>query len=128
MPTPSQHQRVLKAAKFIRLSQIATLLLVSSSALAQNHVDTNKTINRVGVQFNSVYFGVTEGFGTDCLFENVYVDGATEQGKLSYSLLLTAQASGKKLSRIDYHQPAPGEACTLHLVEISPWQLVASYC
>ncbi len=98
---------------------ITAVLSIPQLVLAQNQVDTNKTIRRVGVQFNSVYFGVVEGFTNDCLFQNIYVDGATEQGKLSYSMLLAAHASGRKLSRIDYYQAAPGEACTLALLEIS---------
>lgn len=109
-------QSIQRVSRLLLFTLLASL---SSQTLAQNHVDTNKTILRVGVQFNSVYFGVVEGFSANCLFQNIYVDGATDQGRLSYSMLLAAHAAGRKLSRIDYYQSAPGEACTLALVEIS---------
>ena len=83
--------------------------------------ETDKLVDRLGVQGvqggATAYFSVKEALSTTCKFDIVYFNLGDEFGKAAYASLLAAQTAGKKLSRIEYSQSAPGEACTLSLVE-----------
>ena len=83
--------------------------------------ETGKLVDRLGVQGvqggATAYFSVKEALSTTCKFDIVYFNLGDEFGKAAYASLLAAQTSGKTLSRFDYTQSAPGETCTLSLVE-----------
>lgn len=80
--------------------------------------ETDKAVDRLGVQGGgTAYFSVKDAFSASCKFDIVYFTLNDEFGKAAYASLLAAQTAGKKLSRFDYTQSAPGETCTLSLVE-----------
>ncbi|MCW0403606.1 hypothetical protein NG831_13380 [Xanthomonas sacchari] len=79
--------------------------------------ETDKSVDRLGVQGGTAYFSIKDPFSTNCKFDVVYFSIGDDFGKAAYASLLAAQTSGKKLSRFDYAQSAPGETCTLSLVE-----------
>ncbi|WP_232757324.1 hypothetical protein [Xanthomonas sp. SHU 199] len=83
--------------------------------------ETDKSVDRLGVQGvqggTTAYFSVKDALSTTCKFDIVYFNLGDEFGKAAYANLLAAQTSGKKLSRFEYWQSAPGETCTLSLVE-----------
>ncbi|MET0550732.1 MAG: hypothetical protein ABW002_15835 [Xanthomonas sp.] len=80
--------------------------------------ETDKQVDRLGVQGGgTAYFSIKDAFSTNCKFDIVYFNLSDEFGKSAYASLLAAQTAGKKLSRFDYSQSAPGETCNLSLVE-----------
>lgn len=99
----------------IAIFTVATLCIPSAPALAT--IEYNKTIAHVGTQGNNGYviFSVVPTAG--CNFGGIYLNLTTDGGKASYSLLLTAYASNRLISRIDYTK-GPDGTCTVDLVEM----------
>lgn len=87
----------------------------SSTAFAAT--DYNRQVERIGVQGSTAYFSVKEALSNNCKFDVVYVSLTNEFGKASFASLLAAQLPGKKISRLEYSQPSPGDTCTLTLLE-----------
>jgi hypothetical protein len=102
--------------KYTPLILMATLATTFSANATE---ETNKTIEKLGVQGNNIYFMVAEGIQTTCKWGYIYADHTNSFGKTAYSTLLMAKASGKRLSRFVYTQTANGEQCTLTLVEVN---------
>ena len=100
--------------KFKLFSVVFILISASSFATTENL----KSVDRLGVQGDNAYFTVKEGFSQNCKWGNIYLNISTHFGKAAYANILSAKASGKKLSRIDYSQSADGEQCNLSLVEV----------
>jgi hypothetical protein len=95
---------------------IAILLLSTLAGNANAIQDVNKSIGRLGVQGNTAYFTLKEGFSTNCLYGVIYMNITTDFGKLAYANILSAKAAGTKLSWITYDQTAGGQ-CLLSTVE-----------
>jgi len=74
-------------------------------------------IDRLGVQWNSGYVDFTVPFSEPCLNGVIYFDITTDAGKGALSVLLTAQASGKPVRRIDYSTDSQGR-CLIDLVQL----------
>lgn len=96
---------------------IGFLLIALCCPPAAAVTETDKFVDRVGVQSNTVYFSVKDALSVKCKFDIVYLSLGDDFGKAAYANILAAQSSGKKLSRFEYSQSAPGETCTLSLVE-----------
>ena len=91
-------------------------LLVAHNAYALTQ--QNLSIDKLGVQGNSVYFSVSLSLLTDCQWGNIYFSNESDFGKAAYANILAAKSANKKLSRIDYSQTVAGGKCTLGLVEV----------
>lgn len=89
-----------------------------STASAETIRENGKTINRLGVHGDNLYFDVSEAFTKNCEYGLIYADINSSFGKAAYSTLLMAKASGKNLSRFDYSQTTEGGMCTLIIVEV----------
>ena len=92
---------------------------IAESAIAQStyFVEAGKTIVRLGAQGRNYYVGFAEPTGQNCLYGNLYIASDT---KGLYVQLLAAKLSNKRLSRVDYSQPAgAGTQCNAELVEIA---------
>ena len=96
------------------LAGMAALLTVSSAFAAS---DSNKTIQQVGVQNNGYgYVIFNEPLSVSCQFGLVYIqDVSTATGKAMLAVLLSAQAAGKQITRLDYTQAADG-SCSASIV------------
>ncbi|WP_369933118.1 hypothetical protein [Xanthomonas tesorieronis] len=92
-------------------------LLAFYCAPAAAVTETDKLVDRVGVQSSTVYFSIKDNLSVNCRFDIVYFSLSDDFGKAAYANILAAQTAGKKLSRFEYWQSAPGETCTLSLVE-----------
>lgn len=79
--------------------------------------ELDKSVDRVGIQNNYAYFAIKDNLSVSCKFDIIYLNLTSDFGKAAYANILAAQAGGRKLSRFDYDQVAPGEMCTLSLVE-----------
>ncbi|KMM77609.1 hypothetical protein ACP93_00225 [Xanthomonas sp. NCPPB 1128] len=79
--------------------------------------ETDKLVDRIGVQGSTVYFSLKDALSVSCKFDIIYFSLSDDFGKAAYANILAAQTAGKKLSRLEYAQSAPGEVCTLSLVE-----------
>ncbi len=109
----SRHPGVLAAACFFVLAGV----VVPSVAQSTYFVETGKTIVRLGAQGRAYYVGFAEPLSQNCLYGNIYVASDT---KGLYVQLLAAKLSNKRLSRVDYSQPAgAGTQCNAELVEIA---------
>jgi hypothetical protein len=99
----------------------AIFLLTASvgSVAAWADTETNKTIDRVGVSGNLAYFTAVEGFAAACDSEAMQVDLGTPAGRALYATVLTAKATNRKLSRIDFSVDAATGACVVTLAETS---------
>jgi len=99
----------------MRKLPVATLLALCVSAPAAATTEYNKTISRVGAQGSNGYVVFTVPPTGSCSYGNVYLNIGTDAGKAYYSLLLTAYAQGRPISRIDYTNTAG--TCTVDLIE-----------
>lgn len=100
------------------MQKYLVLLLMACCGSAIAVTETNKTIDRLGVQGGNAYFDVKESLTLTCAWGNIYLDITTDFGKAAYSNLLAAKSSGRILSRIDYSQTTAGGQCNLDLVEV----------
>lgn len=75
------------------------------------------TVANVGVQPDQMYVRFTSPLTDNCIAGVLYLTVTTDYGKAAYSLLLTARASNKVVSRVDYTRGADG-VCRIDLVEI----------
>lgn len=100
--------------KCMMLAGMATLLTVSSAFAAS---ESNKTIQQVGVQYNGPgYVTFNEPLTVSCQYGLIYIpDVGTAPGKGMLAVLLSAQAAGKPISRLDYVQNGDG-SCTAQIV------------
>jgi hypothetical protein len=96
---------------------MAATLVASTHAFAET--ETNKTIDRVGVSGNLAYFTAVEGFAAACNAGAMQVDLGTPAGRALYAMVLTAKATNRKLSRIDFSVDAATGACVVTLAETS---------
>lgn len=104
---------VLAAGWFVVLAG----LVAPSVAQSTYFVETGKTVARLGVQGRGYYVGFVEPLDQNCLYGNIYIASDT---KGQYVQFLAAKLSNKRLSRVDYSQPAgPGTQCNAELVEIT---------
>lgn len=94
-------------------------VLACTSAFATS--ESSKTIQQVGVQSNGPgYVIFNEPLTVGCSYTLVYLpDLSTSSGKAMLAALLSAQASGKGVSRIDYTQAADS-TCTATIVSVGP--------
>lgn len=99
------------------IKTVLSLLTLASSNIAFAAVEFDKNVDRLGIQGSTAYFSVKETFSTNCKFDVVYVSLLNEFGKSAYASLLSAQTSGRKISRMEYSQNTPGDICTLNLLE-----------
>lgn len=93
---------------------IISLGLLSGPASAIS--EYNKAIAHVGAQSSNGYVIFVAPPTGGCSFGNVYLNITTDSGKAYYSLLLTAYAAGRSISRVDYTNTAG--TCTIDLVEM----------
>jgi hypothetical protein len=110
--------------------QVSCTLLLSlslaSTASAQSTFDEfNKTIMGVGSQqaqqtSNGYLYVVENWTSTNCSNNVVYIDLTTAAGRGMYATLLSAQAQGRKLYRVNYTATSSGNAttCTANLIEL----------
>lgn len=94
---------------------VAAFFVMSTPAMAT--VEYNKAIAHVGVQGSMGYVTLSVAPSAGCNWGGVYLNVTTDGGKALLSLLLTAYASGRPLSRIDYTKAADG-TCTADLIEM----------
>jgi hypothetical protein len=79
--------------------------------------EANKTIAKLGAQGTSFYTYFAEPMGQNCLNGVLYI---SPDKKGLYTQLLAAKLTGKRISRVDYSQPAGnGTFCNVELVEIA---------
>jgi predicted ribosomally synthesized peptide with SipW-like signal peptide len=96
---------------------LLTGLISSAPALAE--LETDKTIDRVGVSGTVAYFTATEGFSVPCTSGAMQVDLGTPAGRALYATVLTAKATNRKLSRIEFSVDLATGACIVTLAEMS---------
>jgi hypothetical protein len=77
----------------------------------------NKAISHVGAQGTNGYVIFAAPPTAGCNWGNVYLNITTDSGRAYYALLLSAYASNRPISRIDYTRAADG-TCTVDLVEM----------
>jgi hypothetical protein len=106
----------LKAA-----SMGAFIVASLSSASVFATTENNKTIQLVGVQGNGPsYVTFNEALTVGCEFGLIYLpDAGSAGGKAMLAALLSAQASGKGVQRVDYAQAADG-TCTASVIAVGP--------
>jgi hypothetical protein len=92
-------------------------LMAGAPAFADT--ETNKTIDRIGVSGNLAYFTTVEGFAAPCASAAMQIDLGTPAGRALYATVLTAKATNRKLSRIDFSVDAGSGACIVTLAETS---------
>jgi hypothetical protein len=93
------------------------ILAMPCTAQTTYFVETGKTIARLGAQGRGFYVGFVEPLTQSCQYNNIYIASDT---KGQYAQLLAAKLSNKRLSRVDYSQPAgPGTQCNSELIEIA---------
>lgn len=98
------------------VATVSIMACMSAFAASEN----NKTIQSVGVQAaGPSYVVFNEPLTVGCQFGLVYLaDPSTTQGKAMLAALLSAQAAGKGVARIDYTQGTDGN-CTATIVATS---------
>jgi hypothetical protein len=92
----------------------AIVLLISNSVSAAD--DFNRTIDRIGIQFNSPYVVFKESLSASCGFVNL---GSLNdaQTKAMYAGLLSARSTDNKVYHIGYTQNSDG-TCTATSLEL----------
>jgi len=102
-----------------RSAKIGVLLLgcvVSTPAMAVT--DSNVTITDVGAQMGSGGFiKVSPAASGNCLYNTIYIDTSTDAGRSILAIALTARASARPISRIDY-TVASGGTCNATLIQL----------
>src|SRR5258705_11137302 len=105
------HRGLVSLVCFLALAGTAPTGLAQSTYFTE----TTKTVARLGVQGVQYYVGFAEPLTQSCLYGNVYV---APDRKSLYVQLLAAKLSNKRLSRVDYSQPAgSGTQCNAELIE-----------
>jgi hypothetical protein len=103
----------------------ALAFLAPATLVAQTtyFIEANKTIRQLGAQNigtqNQIiyYMYFVEPLTQNCQNGIIYVPS---ERKALYATALSAKLSGRKLSRVDYSQPAgTGTFCNLELIEIN---------
>ncbi|WP_369975712.1 hypothetical protein [Xanthomonas bundabergensis] len=107
----------LRQSAMISKAGIVALLIALYCSPAAAVTETDKLVDRLGVQSNTAYFSVKDNLSVKCKFDIVYLNLGDDFGKAAYANILAAQSAGRTLSRFEYYQAAPGETCTLSLVE-----------
>ncbi len=107
--------RSLRWARAIILGFCIASLSFASNAYAETQGPL--TIAYVGTQGDMGYAAFTTPFSQACNWNNVYFSLADDAGKAALSVLLTAHASGRPISRIDYTRDSQGQ-CWLDLVQL----------
>lgn len=105
---------------FVRSIVCLSISLLTLSAEAAS--ETNKTITCLGAQASSAYVCVTPALTLSCPYNLLSIpDLNTAAGRTAYATLLSALATGKPLSRIDYYpNPSQGNRCDIYIVEVQP--------
>lgn len=107
-------KKALAAAAAVSLG---FLLLTPAHGQSTYFSETNKTIAKLGAQGTSFYTYFAEPMGQNCLNGVLYI---SPDKKGLYTQLLAAKLTGKRISRVDYSQPAGnGTFCNVELVEIA---------
>jgi hypothetical protein len=88
--------------------RIAIAIAVTSASLhASANDDFDRTIDRIGMQFNSPYVVFKEGLSTSCGFVSLgSFNDAQTRGM--YAALLSARAGNNKVYHISYSQNSDG--------------------
>ena len=101
---------------------VTTLFAVLTLAIAQTAHSFEEfavTVDRVGIDGGTLYFGIKESLSGGCQYDIIYVNLGTALGKHAHATLLMAKLVGRKLSRIAYvFDTAPSTQCILQLIEI----------
>lgn len=107
------------------LKALSLVLLCLSSLAGAATTETpagGMTVNQLGVSSASAqaFFNVPEAPASarGCANAWYYVDLSTTSGRLIYSTLLTAQASSRKLARIDWASSGSPVLCYVSLVQL----------
>lgn len=80
--------------------------------------DYNKTLAVAGVQGGVGYFKVQEATSVNCKYETFYIGSLSDAFNRSvYATVLSAQASGKKITRLGYTLGSDG-SCLVNLLEV----------
>lgn len=99
---------------------LATIVAVGGLAAsfgADANDDFNRTIDRIGIQFNSPYVVFKEGLSAPCGFVSLGSLNDT-QTKAMYAGVLSARAADNKIYHIGYVQNPDG-TCTATSLELS---------
>ena len=96
---------------------LAAVFTLPCQAQSTYFTEANKTVASLGAQGTAYYASFKESLGQNCLGAYVYI---TAERKSLYGQLLVAKLTGRRISRLDYSQPAgPGTMCNAELVEIT---------
>lgn len=90
-------------------------MLMAQSAQATQQFGL--TVVNVGVQPDHMYVRFATPLTDNCYAGVLYITVTTDYGKAAYSLLLTARATNRIVSRVDYSKGTDG-VCRIDLVEI----------
>jgi len=93
----------------------ALFLSLASEAIAARQ--DNVTIYILGTHDNWGYVSFTEPLTETCNWNNIYFRIDEDSGKAAMSILLTAHASGRTLTRVDYTKDSTGR-CILDLAQL----------
>lgn len=96
-------------------SAVAIAFAFTTPAFAND--DFDRTIDRIGIQFNSAFVVFKEGLSAPCGAVNTG-SLSDSQGKAMYATLLTAKASGGKVFHIGYAVNADG-SCSATSLELA---------
>ncbi len=107
------HLRLSRFWPLLPAALLATVMASGASAATQGPVP----IAVLGTQWNTGYVSFTAPLVDTCQFNNVYINLTTDGGRAALSVLLTAHASGRPISRIDYSKDSQG-MCWLELVQL----------
>lgn len=117
-------KRLLKESVMKRiLTYIFAVLTFAIAGTTRSEIVINSelTVDRVGVANGLVFFAVKEGLSRSCLFDLIYANLDTSLGKHAHVTLLMAKLTGKKLSRIEYGIGVVAEfptQCVLLVIEV----------
>ena len=94
---------------------VGAIALLASAASAAT--DTDRAIAHVGAQDTANgYISFTIPTSTTCPYNNLYIDLTSDAGKSYFALAMTAWATGRHISRIDY--TLTGGVCHVQLLEL----------
>jgi hypothetical protein len=97
----------------VAVCSLNLLIVPAAGAVTQGPL----TIQAVGTQGGIGYVAFTTPFTETCIWNNVYFNLTTDAGKATLSVLLTAHASGRPITRIDYSKDNQGQ-CWIDLVQL----------
>lgn len=84
------------------------LLCVFADVNAAPTIENTKTISTIGVEDGHAYFRIVEPLSVACRYSVIYIDTSSFTGRAQLGLLISARASGQKLSILAYSQDANG--------------------